>query len=72
MNSTEITVIQFSIDKNRIEFPRAEVLGRASVELSFHDQFAFLFVLTAVKYLVKYIGYDHFSLYLHNEICSAP
>lgn len=33
----------------------------ASVKLSFHDQFAFLFVLTAVKYLVKYIGYDHFA-----------
>lgn len=56
-----ITVIQFSIDKNQISALKQCGHTRAP-KSSFHDQFAFLFVLTAVKcYLVKSIGYDHFA-----------
>lgn len=68
-NGNGITVIQFSIDKNRIEFRKC---ARASAALSFHDQFAFLFVLTAVKCPRNvYIGYDHF-FHLQRQILYYP
>lgn len=84
INNAEIAVIQFSIDKNRIEFPvlslslflfpeRAihpasqSASHRTNVELSFHDHFAFLFMLTALKYIIKYIGYDHFATFMRSR-----